>query len=149
MAVTASWTIGVSATITAFAAGTLATRVAVFVLAGTTATTAVSIAVTAVCNTLVAVSTFAIMEVTVGVSDDCDVPDVGELCGGVGCGLGSGDGAAEGEGAGVGDDCETVAVEVSGKRTDTTTDGEASVEDVGAGLTTTVLGVASSALADC
>jgi hypothetical protein len=147
--VTASWTIGVRATTTAVAAGTLATKVAGFVLAGTTAITAVSIAVTAVCNTLVAVSTFAIMEVTVGVSDDCDVPDVGELWGWLDCGLDSGDGAAEGEGAGVGDDSETVAVEVSGKRTDTTTDGAASVEGVGAGLTTTVIGVVSSALADC
>lgn len=74
---------------------------------------------------------------------------------GVGSGLGVGEGDASGfEEAGV---CVGVGVaEGSGEGEEVSwggvvppADGEASVEGVGAGLTTTVIGVVSSALADC
>jgi len=89
------------------------------------------------------------MEVTVGVSDCCDVPDVGEFCVWLDCGLDSGDGAVEDEGAGVGDDTETVAVAVSWPGVVTATIGAGSLEAVGVGLTITVLAVISSAYASC
>ena len=74
---------------------------------------------------------------------------------GVGVGLPVGEGDASGlEEAGV---CVGAGVaegsgegeEVAGVGVVPPADGEASVEDVGAGLTTTVVGVVSSALADC
>jgi len=87
--------------------------------------------------------------VTVGVEDGCDVSDVGELWVWMDCWVDSGDGAVEDEGSGVGDDVETVAVEVSWTGAVTTTVGTGSLEVVGVGLTTTVVGAISSAFADC